>query len=72
MTYSIRNPQGTKIANVNNLIANHIIKGVPGFFRPAKYQDGTEKIVYEISKDYKTDHHGFEFFLLKGYTIVPS
>jgi hypothetical protein len=72
MAYNIRNEKSTLIATIDNDIARKMINSVPGFFRNTKDKSGLEKTVFEVTDNMKFALHGFEFFLWKGYVLVPN
>ena len=72
MAYNIRNENGLLIATVDNDFAHKVINGAAGFFRSMKVKPGVEKTVYEITGNMKSLFLGFEFYLWKGYLLVPE
>jgi hypothetical protein len=79
MSYTVRTPykDGSgkvvyiAVAEISNLVAQQIIKGVKGHFR--MYETKERKVTaFEIDVDQSFGCEGFMLFLYKGTVLVPE
>lgn len=59
------------VAEISNLVAQQIIKGVKGHFRMYETK-GRKVTAFELDEDQSFGSEGFMLFLYKGTVLVPE
>ena len=74
MTYQLRDEKGILKLELNTSSALLLMDKIPGFFREARYKDGSKKTVYEITQDFTFDVgiYSLAIFLWAGDTLSKS
>lgn len=70
--YVIRDENGIMLMKVKNDVAQRIIKGVPGVFKPYKPTADTEVVCYQITVDSSMLTGSGRFYLWAGTKLIPS
>lgn len=72
MSYIVRTKSGEMKAKISHAIASSIVNSSSGFFREAKFPNGT-KIVFEFTADMSWDiSDDLRFYFWEGDKLVPE